>query len=72
MNEDKVFGGVSYGPNDNQNLYVGRLPGRKSICLYQLNGNGSELITRAFFSKEEDALAVMSFLYGLIRKDGPK
>lgn len=49
---------------DNIALYIGRLPGRKSICLYTVEG--SVLRTHAFFKNEEDAKEVLQLLDHLI------
>ncbi len=46
-------------------VHVGPLPGRKSICLYTVEG--SVLRTLAFFRDEEDAQRALTALDRLIR-----
>lgn len=45
-------------------LHVGPLPGRKSICLYSIDG--SVIRTHAFFRDEQDARDAMVVLESLI------
>jgi hypothetical protein len=49
---DEAQGFHGWGTED-WALHVGRLPGRKSICLYERDG--SAIRTLAFFRSDEDA-----------------
>lgn len=45
---------------DSPALHIGRLPGRKSVCLYRIDG--SELLPLAYFRSEEAARIALSMI----------
>jgi hypothetical protein len=46
------------------NLYIGRLPHRKAVALYQIRG--SVLNVLAYFRSKEDALAAMQTIDAMV------
>lgn len=48
-----------------RSLYVGELPGLKSVCLYEIDG--TVLRTLAFFRDHDDARRAMELLEALIQ-----
>lgn len=50
-------------------LHVGRMPGRKSVCLYTNVGNEAKV--RAYFRSEADAVAVLAWLDNFAGEDAP-
>ena len=50
-----------YGlPSNPRSLHVGHLPGRKSVCLYSVNG--SVLTVLAYFRNEDTAVRTMRLI----------
>jgi hypothetical protein len=47
-------------------IHVGPLPGRKSICLYEVADGGTTIRTLAFFRDEDKAKRALSHLDALV------
>lgn len=51
-------------PPGNQALHIGPVPGRKSVCLYAMDG--SVMWTLAYFRDEEEAQRAMAIIDKLV------
>lgn len=64
MSEDENdWHGWQFG--DRGRLHIGPLPGRKSICVYTIQG--SVLHVHAYARSEDEARALLAFLDGVLR-----